>query len=52
MINVIKGPEPGFEPGTKDPQSHMLPDYTTQAIKFFKVGLIVKDYLKLYVFFL
>jgi hypothetical protein len=25
-------PEPGFEPGTEDPQSHMLPGYTTRAI--------------------
>ena len=25
-------PEPGFEPGTEDPQSHMLPGYTIRAI--------------------
>ena len=28
----MAGPEPGFEPGTEDPQSHMLPGYTTRAI--------------------
>ena len=27
-----KGPGPGFEPGPEDPQSHMLPSYTTSAI--------------------
>jgi hypothetical protein len=34
----MAGPEPGFEPGTEDPQSHMLPGYTTRAI-FFYVAL-------------
>jgi hypothetical protein len=28
----MEGPEPGFEPGTEDPQSHMLPGYTTRAM--------------------
>ena len=32
FTNCFKGPEPGFEPGTEDPQSHMLPDYTIRAI--------------------
>ena len=29
---MVARPEPGFEPGTEDPQSHMLPGYTTRAI--------------------
>ena len=29
---MIDGPEAGFEPATEDPQSHMLPGYTTRAI--------------------
>ena len=34
IITMIKNsrPEPGFEPGTEDPQSHMLPGYTIRAI--------------------
>jgi hypothetical protein len=28
----MAGPEPGFEPGTEDPQSHMLPGYTIRAM--------------------
>jgi hypothetical protein len=32
MIKNNNGPEPGFEPGTEDPQSHMLPGYTIRAI--------------------
>ena len=30
--NNYQGPEAGFEPATGDPQSHMLPGYTTRAI--------------------
>ena len=30
-IEVMR-PEAGFEPATEDPQSHMLPGYTTRAI--------------------
>ena len=40
----IKGPEPGFEPGTEDPQSHMLPGYTTRAILLYE-GQYLKKYL-------
>jgi hypothetical protein len=32
MLKSNRGPEPGFEPGTEDPQSHMLPGYTIRAI--------------------
>ena len=28
----MRRPEPGFEPGTEDPQSHMLPGYTIRAM--------------------
>ena len=29
-----KGPRPGFEPERRDPQSLMLPDYTTSAMQW------------------
>jgi hypothetical protein len=32
IFKNIKGPEAGFEPATEDPQSHMLPGYTTRAV--------------------
>ena len=32
MLKYDRGPEPGFEPGTEDPQSHMLPGYTIRAM--------------------
>ena len=34
----MAGPEPGFEPGTEDPQSHMLPGYTIRAISMCAQG--------------
>ena len=43
-------PEPGFEPGTEDPQSHMLPGYTTRAIMICCSGMgMEKKYLILFV---
>src|SRR5512136_12370 len=35
MLKSNRGPEPGFEPGTEDPQSHMLPGYTIRAMHYF-----------------
>ena len=41
---IVDRPEAGFEPATEDPQSHMLPGYTTRAISFY--GAITEKYLK------
>ena len=43
---INEGPEPGFEPGTEDPQSHMLPSYTTRAILLW--GAIPEEIFKVY----
>ena len=39
MILLELGPESGFEPDTEDPQSHMLPGYTTRAIVIHREGV-------------
>jgi hypothetical protein len=48
-----KGPRPGFEPELRDPQSLMLPDYTTSAIIYFEIQNIqqkIIDYISIYFF--